>query len=299
MRRTVCGHGLEIILLNGEFRLHGVKCVPAEQIDSAVDKTGRAGLFFPERDNPAGGVADHFAIPVEVAHGFEGQGRRGSAAAVECEHRSEIDAEESVAVEDEYFVFLRFPEGEPDPSAGAEGFALDRTCDLFAEGLLRDPLLDGLVQMAEGKNDMVESVFKQIVEKPGQERPSRHGRHALGQVADYAPKARPHPSGENDALHHFFSPKMAFSTISQMIWPIVIWASWILGVSVEGTLMSRSDKGFIFPPSAPVMAMVFTPFSRHTSNAATMLDELPDVDIPTSMSPFRPRPDIRRAKIRS
>lgn len=59
---------------------------------------------------------------------------------------------------------------------------------------------------------------------------------------------------------------------------MVICASWMRGVSVDGTLMMSLDNSRIRPPSEPVKATVVIAFSWHVSNAFTILAELPEVD---------------------
>ena len=67
-------------------------------------------------------------------------------------------------------------------------------------------------------------------------------------------------------------------------------ASWMRGVSVEGTSSRMSLKEAILPPPAPVNPMVRTPFALADSKAMMMLAEFPEVDNPTNTSPSSQTP---------
>src|SRR3954453_4976013 len=64
--------------------------------------------------------------------------------------------------------------------------------------------------------------------------------------------------------------------------------SWICAVVVDGTLIATTARVASAPPDAPVIAITAMPAARAVSAAATMLGELPLVEIASRTSPATP-----------
>ena len=64
-----------------------------------------------------------------------------------------------------------------------------------------------------------------------------------------------------------------------------MWASWIRGVSSEGTAIHRSARPARAPPPLPVRAIVVRPPSRAASAPARTFGERPEVEIAMATSP--------------
>ena len=70
--------------------------------------------------------------------------------------------------------------------------------------------------------------------------------------------------------------------------PIIMWASCILAVSFDGTIMQMSHNSAIFPPFPPVKPTENIFLSLLVFIAFTMFSEFPEVDMPTKISPSQP-----------